>query len=261
MVRTASPQEAYRNPQAADLSSDPRRYNRFDATTLDNLHLTPEEAHLAHGLFRYALRNTCSPIRLFNQDALRLQDFYTLRHSIRVSRMGLYVLLRTGERERLAQFMIAAYLHDYGKFDPDIQEEIYIPDLSPAARKRVDEHPSRALHYFAVKQLPPDGRGVAAYHHGYKRKDPYGADSSKIPASLRNPFWEQVVAATDVLDAVSSPRPYREWTAAREEAITTVEQEVAVEPIIIQSLSSLVLGHTLDATTLPPARRAYYLAR
>ncbi len=154
-------------------------------------------------------------------EAVEAKDPYTRGHTQRVAELAVLIAQDLGyDSERLKVLNQAAMLHDIGK--------IGIPDsvlnkpgrLTAAEFDVIKEHPVRS--HRIIQHAKSLQREVAGVRHHHERVDgsgyPDGLKGEAIPMDAR------VIAVADVLDALTSARPYREaWSVER--ALEIIDQE------------------------------------
>ncbi|HEY5198818.1 MAG TPA: HD domain-containing phosphohydrolase [Solirubrobacteraceae bacterium] len=174
-------------------------------------------------------------------NAVEARDAYTGKHAERVSAYALEIaraaeLDLAGDREVEFGFL----LHDIGKVAvPDAI--LFKPDrLTPQERLVVEQHPVTGSQIVREIDFLGQAREVIRSHHerwdggGY----PDGLTGPEIPLSAR------VFSVADVLDALTTDRPYR-VASPISEARAMIVREVGThfDPGIIEAF-----GHVSDAT-------------
>lgn len=139
---------------------------------------------------------------------MRSFDDYTYRHSVNVAVLSTVIAMGMGYgREDLIDLCVSAVFHDLGKMliDKDILNKP--GKLNPQEFEIMKQHPQLSYDMLAEKwNIPARVRMGALCHHenedgsGY----PKGLTGEKI-----HPF-AKIIHVTDVYDALSSKRPYKE---------------------------------------------------
>lgn len=139
--------------------------------------------------------------------AIEAKDPYTHGHIGRVQEYAtsLARALQLPEPE-VRVIAKGAILHDVGKISTP-NEILNKPGaLTPAERKKMDDHVTSSIHILKdIKSLPPEVFEMVLYHHerfdgkGY----PYGLKGDEIPMGA------QVISVVDAFDAMTTDRPYR----------------------------------------------------
>jgi putative nucleotidyltransferase with HDIG domain len=139
--------------------------------------------------------------------AIEAKDPYTHGHISRVkdfaSSLARALKIPDNEVKIIAK---GAILHDVGKISTP-NEILNKPGaLTPAERKKMDDHVTSSIHILKdIKSLPPEVFEMVLYHHerfdgkGY----PYGLKADEIPLGA------QIISVVDAYDAMTSDRPYR----------------------------------------------------
>jgi len=167
-------------------------------------------------------------------EAVEAKDPYTRGHTQRVAELAVLIAQDLGyDSERLKVLNQAAMLHDIGK--------IGIPDsvlnkpgrLTPAEFDIIKEHPVRS--HRIIQHAKSLQREVPGVRHHHERMDgtgyPDGLKGQAIPMDAR------VIAVADVLDALTSARPYREaWSVER--ALEIIDQEAGTK-LDVQCVAAL----------------------
>ncbi len=171
------------------------------------------------------------------------KDEDTASHLYRVQHYTQALALAMNVSEKEAQHMgLMSMLHDIGK--------LYVPDsiLKKPGKLTDDEwvimkqHPLAGVKILGNNPFYEVARELSAGHHenydgtGY----PNGLKGDEIPLSAR------IVKITDVFDALTTKRPYKEpWSM--EEAMTHIETQknTMFDPLIVEELKKLFQNGTL----------------
>lgn len=139
--------------------------------------------------------------------ALELKDSYTGGHAERVSSLALRLAeAALGTPLVKGEILEAAFLlHDVGKIG--IPESILIKPagLTVAERSVLETHPILGETIIAPLGFPPEVRHVVRHHH--ERWDGTGYPDALLGPEI--PIEARIFAIADVVDAMSSIRPYR----------------------------------------------------
>lgn len=139
--------------------------------------------------------------------ALELKDSYTGGHAERVTSLAMRLAhAALGPSARENQTLEAAFLlHDVGKIG--IPESILIKPggLTVAERKVLETHPILGETIVAPLGFPPEVHHVIRHHH--ERWDGSGYPDGLLGPEI--PIEARIFAIADVIDAMSSIRPYR----------------------------------------------------
>jgi len=157
-------------------------------------------------------------------------DEYILNHSVNVCLLALSLGKRLGlDRNELIDLAIGAFFHDYGKLD--IPKEILLKPgkLDENERKIIEHHP----HYGAEKLIqmkttsnfPLRAINIALEHHAREGQGGYPNYTKKKNINL----FSKIVKVTDVFDALTTKRPYREHSFTREEALSMMLEKSGEE--------------------------------
>jgi len=152
---------------------------------------------------------------------LAVRDPYTAHHSLRVTRIAVWLARHLGfNSQETAALRTAGLLHDIGKIG--ISEAILNKPgpLTPEERAVITTHPLIGERIVAPLKLRPEEREIILLHHerwdgtGYPR----GLAGPEIPLLCR------IISLADVYDALTSDRPYRRrFTPA--EALAEIEAQ------------------------------------
>jgi putative nucleotidyltransferase with HDIG domain len=170
-------------------------------------------------------------------NAVEARDAYTGQHAERVSAYGMQIATVVGLRvDEVTRLQFGFLLHDIGKVAvPDAI--LYKPDrLTDEERALMEQHPLIGAEIVGRVEFLAESVEVVRSHHerwdgrGY----PDGLAGEEIPLAAR------VFAVADVLDALTTDRPYRprsSFTVARE--MITAESGTHFDPQVIEAFNSL----------------------
>lgn len=186
-----------RNQEAlALLNAAHRLFRRLDAR-VDLVHVDGKVADL-EGTYLAVVRSWGMSIES--------SDSYTFGHCERVAQYAVAVAQALGlDEEERTTIELGAYLHDVGKVR--VPHEI-LNKPGPLTREEQDVvrmHPLWGIELLAGVEFPWDIKSIIRWHH-----EKY--DGTGYPDRLRGdeiPVTAQVVGIADVLDALTTTRPYR----------------------------------------------------
>jgi ribonuclease P protein subunit RPR2 len=170
-------------------------------------------------------------------NAVEARDAYTGQHAERVSFYGMQIATVVGLRvDEVTRLQFGFLLHDIGKVAiPDAI--LYKPDrLTDEERTLMEQHPLIGAEIVGRVEFLAESVEVVRSHHerwdgrGY----PDGLAGEEIPLAAR------VFAVADVLDALTTDRPYRprsSFAVARE--MITAESGTHFDPQVIEAFNSL----------------------
>jgi ribonuclease P protein subunit RPR2 len=170
-------------------------------------------------------------------NAVEARDAYTGQHAERVSFYGMQIATVVGLRvDEVTRLQFGFLLHDIGKVAiPDAI--LYKPDrLTDEERALMEQHPLIGAEIVGRVEFLAESVEVVRSHHerwdgrGY----PDGLAGEEIPLAAR------VFAVADVLDALTTDRPYRprsSFPVARE--MITAESGTHFDPQVIEAFNSL----------------------
>ncbi len=174
--------------------------------------------------------------------AVEIKDPYTAGHSSRVRQYSVWI----GEHLELSPYELrilsyGALIHDVGKIG--IPDEILLKPalLSPAEFETIKLHTIHGANIVSNIDLFRDCVPIVRWHHER-------LDGSGYPDGLSGddiPFLARVVAVTDVFDAMTSNRSYRQ-EVGRDEAFDVMAQDVAegrLDAIAFEALRTVVAKH------------------
>ncbi len=135
-----------------------------------------------------------------------LRDPYTAGHERRVAAIAVAIAHQLGLSESQQEgIRIGALLHDVGKFSVPTEILTYPGKLSQSQMQLIQEHPQTGYEVLRSIEFPWPIADIAHQHHerfdgsGYPR----GLKGEEIKLEAR------IVAVADVVEAMSSHRPYR----------------------------------------------------
>jgi PAS domain S-box-containing protein/putative nucleotidyltransferase with HDIG domain len=134
------------------------------------------------------------------------RDPYTAGHQLKVADLSQRISERLGlPPAEIADIALGASLHDIGKISIPAEILTRPGRLSPVEFELVKSHSQVGHDILADAELPPAVTDIVLHHH--ERLDgsgyPHGLRGSEIGIAVH------IVAVADVLDSVSSHRPYR----------------------------------------------------
>jgi HD-GYP domain-containing protein (c-di-GMP phosphodiesterase class II) len=139
--------------------------------------------------------------------AVETRDPYTSGHSTRVADISLSLAQAMGlQGEQLETIHMAAHMHDIGKIG--VPGEVLTKEgaLTDAEWQLIQMHPQIGYDILSRSEALSDIAGIVLHHH--ERWDGKG-----YPLGLKGndiPLGSQIIAVADAIDAMLSPRPYRE---------------------------------------------------
>ena len=188
--------------------------------------------------------------------AIDARDPYTMGHSVRVGQLAMMLGRQLGMPEtRLARLEIGGYLHDIGKIG--IRDAVLLKPgrLTPEERTIIEDHPRIGMAILDAVDLPPEVIRFVQDHHER-------LDGSGYPRGLRDDevsIQARIAAVSDMYDAVTSERPYRDPMPPGEALdLLRSEQGRFLDPRVIDALSK-VLDEWEERRKREPALRGFKL--
>lgn len=181
-------------------------------------------------------------------------DTYTFGHSRRVALLASALLDRLKvSKEQRQGILVAAFLHDLGKLDLDIEILRKPGALTAEEYKQVQLHPIYGEQRLASIRFPWEVLPSIRHHH--ERWD--GEGYPDRIAGDRIPFGARVIALPDVFDALTTDRPYRK-AMTFPEAVNILLSEAggAFDPeltrIFVEELQELFLSKWQNSELFDP---------
>lgn len=176
--------------------------------------------------------------------SLEAKDPYTQGHSCRVSEISQIVAQHLDlPPEAVDILRNAALLHDIGK--------VGIPDsvlqkpgqLNPEERLVIQTHPVTSENICRPLGLPADALFLIRHHQERLNGSGY---PDQLPAD-QHPLTLRILSAVDVLDAMSSDRPYRKALTVPER-LEQLNRASGTEfdPVVVEILKSMLQSGELD---------------
>jgi putative nucleotidyltransferase with HDIG domain len=164
-------------------------------------------------MVRISRSNDVDRIAAVFADVIDAKSPYTTRHSLHVGNLAGLVALHMGVDEpALTDIRRAGLLHDIGILAVPNTILDKTEPLTHAERVIVARHPQQALEILSRVPLFSSVAKLAACHHER-------LDGSGYPRGLRGEqlsLGARIVAAADVFETLTSPRPHREAISAAE---------------------------------------------
>jgi len=163
-----------------------------------------------------------------------LRDNETGAHVKRMSHICSLLSMKRGLGHEYSELMLhASAMHDVGKIG--IPDSILLKSkkLSPEEWQIMQQHPKIGARILGnhESKLISLAREIALYHHekwdgsGY----PHGVSGNRIPVSAR------IAAISDVFDALSSDRPYKQaWPIEKVVETIKAESDRHFEPVMVE---------------------------
>jgi putative two-component system response regulator len=179
--------------------------------------------------------------------AAEYRDDETGEHAQRVGELAGDIAEELGLPEEEVQILrLASPLHDIGKIG--IPDEVLLKreQLNAEERRRMEEHAEIGRKILAGSQSPflSMAETIAISHH--ERWDGKG-----YPAGLAGediPLVGRIVAISDVYDALTSQRPYKEaWTPDQAADYIKSESGAAFDPTAVEAFLRVMARRRLDA--------------
>jgi len=169
---------------------------------------------------------------------LKDADAYTFSHSVNVCILATYIAERLGGDKALYDLGLGALLHDVGKLKtpPEILRKSSALDAAEVSI--VKRHPTEGRDILLASERANEVLlGCVLDHH--ERVSGRGYPQGKRAAGISS--YAQIVGLCDVLDALTTDRPYRKAMITRE-ALALIKQEMAgdLDPDLLRRFVELV---------------------
>lgn len=190
------------------------------------------------------LEETLERLRLSRDAAVKtlarivsIRDPYTAGHQERVMELTLAIATRMGLRKRrLESLRIAALVHDLGKIAVPAETLSKPGPLSKTEHQMIQQHPKTGYDILHEMHFPGPVASIVHQHHerlngsGY----PLGLAGEQIRVEAR------IIAVADVVEAMSSHRPYRP-ALGTEAALAEVESKKGdlYDPVVVDACLAL----------------------
>lgn len=226
------PDEVMLSVRLERAAARPREKRELRRLTFD-LVVANRDLHLAN------VRVEAGQVKLLNSlmTSLEARDPYTAGHTDRVAAIA----MRTGEvlgmaRPQLEVIRLGALLHDIGKIG--IRDEVlYKPGrLSPEEFEVIKGHTTIGARILDGIESLACAVPIVRGHH--EKLDGSGYPDQKKGADI--PLEVRVVSVADVVDAITSTRPYRPGSSAEEAfAIIAPMTGPHLDPVVVDALKGL----------------------
>jgi putative nucleotidyltransferase with HDIG domain len=217
---------AHREREAADKERQLERYAADLRETFKNERARSQELHVSYMATVRALSN-----------ALEARDAYTHKHAERVAAYGMELARALGlDLARMPEIEFGFLLHDIGKVAVSDRILFKPEELSDVERAQMEEHPIKGSEIIGHIEFLGDAAAVVRSHHehwdgtGY----PDGLAGEEIPVAAR------VFAVADVLDALTTDRPYRPASPLRvARDMINAESGSHFDPDVVEAFSAI----------------------
>ena len=154
----------------------------------------------------YSLGNTTCLDQLLVAALVRL-DQDTFAHCLRTQKLALVIGRRVGlAKNDLVSISLGALLHDIGKGDIPRCILEKKESLTLKEWELIQTHPVRGYHYLKPSDLSEVVKKIVLHHHIWMN----GEAGYPLEGQPQTPCpLTQIVTIADVIDAMTSPRPYR----------------------------------------------------
>ena len=145
--------------------------------------------------------------------AFEMRDPYTAGHQERVTRLAVAIAQEMGlDEDRVEGIRIAGTVHDIGKMSIPAEILTKPTKLSPAEWALIQTHPRTGFTILENIRFPWPIARIVLQHH--ERMDGTGYPDKLIGETIL--LEARIIAVADVLEAMSSHRPYRPALGPRE---------------------------------------------
>jgi response regulator RpfG family c-di-GMP phosphodiesterase len=171
-------------------------------------------------------------------NALEAKDPYMRGHSARIADLSATVAVHLGlPDERVDRIRTAGRLHDIGKIGTREAVLLHHGPLTPEEFAHVKQHVLTAAQILApLTHLADAVADIRGHHERW--------DGTGYPDGLRGtdiPIGARVIAAAEVFDALSTPRPYQERLAPEAALARLAELAgTALDPEVCRALADVV---------------------
>jgi len=170
-------------------------------------------------------------------------DDYTINHSANVSILTVCFGRRLGlEKKELIELGLSAFFHDIGK--TDIPKDIVDKKdkLTDEERDIIQKHTyqgaGKLICLKGSDYLPVKALYVALEHHLWSNLSGYPKPWKKDTINL----YSKIVKICDFFDAVTTPRPYRDYVLTRDEALNLMLEKSGEEfdPVLVKVFANMM---------------------
>ena len=174
---------------------------------------------------------------LMGLSTLRDYDDYTYTHSVNVAILAMSLGLKIGlSRDSLEMLGICGLFHDLGKIAIPIDILNKAGKLDDGEKEQIQKHTFHSVSQIIKLKAARDIRAkimLPPFEHHLKY------DLSGYPQTNRNKpisLFGRILAITDVYDAITSPRIYRQTTLSQDQALAWMSERSGsdFDPILIK---------------------------
>ena len=199
-----------------------------------------EELHDANEKLEKAYLESIETLRY----TVEAKDPYTKGHSDRVSEYSVLIGKKLGlDEAQLKTLRIGGLFHDIGKIGIPDSILLKATKLTPDEYSEIKHHPSIGVHILSNATIFSDIIPIVKYHH--ERYDGLG-----YPENLKGeeiPFGGRILAVSDVFDAITSKRHYRDKMPI-DKVINIIKEGAGshFDPLVVEKFLSIKLSEIVN---------------
>ena len=177
-------------------------------------------------------------------------DKDTLRHSVAVTEWAIKIAKYLKLEKELENIILTGILHDDGKRNIS-RSLLNKPKASMDLKEwnEIQQHcitsainASKLLkNYLERDECIHIINNIQFHHEKYDGSGYFHIKGEEIP------LYSRIIAVPDVYDAITNPRPYRDWVLTKEEAVKHILKEEKLYDAKVLAAFLKILGYTPDA--------------
>jgi HD-GYP domain-containing protein (c-di-GMP phosphodiesterase class II) len=178
-------------------------------------------------------------------ECFKTRDFYTYKHMLVVFAISCHLVSLLSGEEHFTKTLIASATHDIGKYSIPLELLQKQTPLTAQERAHIEHHTLAGyamIHYYTDSEGTDLSSRVARDHHERSDGSGYPAGITSIDRMV------EIVIASDMYDALLSPRPYRAIPFDNRTALEELSSKALTGKISKAAVQALVASNRKKVT-------------